>query len=190
MKASVHAFALAALIAAASSPAMAQTTPSGDQQFIEKASPGEWRASKLVGVAIYGPDNQSIGKVSDVIIDGSGSAKAVVVGVGGFLGVGQKDVALRFNEVKWSEQPIVEPTPAPATAVQPTPPAAGTAPTNTSSIASTNSAASPAASNLPGSSAVTPARTTVYDYPDHGTVSLTKDQLKAAPEFHYASGKS
>jgi sporulation protein YlmC with PRC-barrel domain len=190
MKASIHAFALAALIAAASSPALAQTTPTGDQQFIPKASPGEWRASKLVGVAIYGPDNQSIGKVSDVIIDGSGSAKAVVVGVGGFLGVGQKDVALPFNEVKWSDQPIVEPTPAPATAVPPAAPATGTAPANSSSIASTNSAASPAATNLPGNSAVTPPRTTVYDYPDHGTVSLTKDQLKAAPDFHYASGKS
>jgi ribosomal 30S subunit maturation factor RimM len=100
MKASVHALALAALMAAAGSPAQAQTNPTGNQQFISQASPGEWRASKLAGIAIYGPDNQTIGKVSDIIIDGSGSAKAVVVGVGGFLGVGQKDVALPFSEVK------------------------------------------------------------------------------------------
>ncbi len=188
MKASIHVFALATLIAVAGPPAQAQTT--GDHQFIPKASPGEWRASKLVGVAIYGPDNQSIGKVSDIIIDGSGAVKAVVVGVGGFLGVGTKDVALAFNEVKWSDEPIVEPTPAPATAIPPAAPANGTAPANSSSIASTHPAASSAASNLPGSSAVTPPRTTVYDYPDHGSVSLTKDQLKAAPDFHYASGKS
>ncbi|MBW0003589.1 MAG: PRC-barrel domain-containing protein [Hyphomicrobiales bacterium] len=184
MKAQFHALALA--IAVAGFPAWAQTTPSGDQQFIAKASQGEWRASKLVGVAIYGPDNQSIGKVSDVILDGSGSAKAVVVGVGGFLGVGQKDVALPFTEVKWSDEPIVEPTPAPATAVQPAAPGMG----NSSSMASTRPAASQSGSNLPASSAVAPPRTAIYDYPDHGTVSLTKDQLKAAPDFHYASGKS
>jgi sporulation protein YlmC with PRC-barrel domain len=190
MKASIHALALVALMVAASSSAQAQTTPPGNQQFIPKASPGEWRASKLVGVALYGPDNQSIGKVNDVIIDGSGSVKAVVVGVGGFLGVGQKDVALPFNEVKWSDEPIFEPTPAPVTAIPPAAPAAGMAPANSSSMASTHSAASPAPTNLPGSSAVTPPRTAVYDYPDHGTVGLTKDQLKAAPDFHYASGKS
>ncbi|MBV9568046.1 MAG: PRC-barrel domain-containing protein, partial [Hyphomicrobiales bacterium] len=131
-----------------------------------------------------GPDNQSIGKVSDVLIDGSGTVKAVVVGVGGFLGVGQKDVGLPFGEVKWSDEPIVEPTPAPSTAAQPTPLS------NTSSGASTNRNASSLAATLPGSSAVTPPRTTVYDYPDHGAVSLTKEQLKAAPDFHYASGKS
>lgn len=182
MKAHVHALAFAALIATVSFAAQAQTTPSGDQQFVSKAAQGEWRASKLVGVAIYGPGNQSIGKVNDIIIDGSGSIKAVVVGVGGFLGVGQKDVALPFNEVKWSDEPIVEPTPAPATAVQPAAPAMGKAPAS----ASTNTA-----STLPGSSAAMPPRSTaIYDYPDHGTVSLTKDQLKAAPDFHYASGKS
>ncbi|MBV9588835.1 MAG: PRC-barrel domain-containing protein [Hyphomicrobiales bacterium] len=184
MKTSVQALALTFAMSAIGSPAQAQTNSTGDQHFISKANPGEWRGSKLVGVAIYGPDNQSIGKVSDVLVDGSGSVKAVVVGVGGFLGVGQKDVALPFSEVKWSEEPVVEPLPAPASGTQPTPP------TNTSSIASTNQAASPAASALPGSSAVTPPRTTVYDYPDHGFVTLTKDQLKAAPDFHYASGKS
>jgi sporulation protein YlmC with PRC-barrel domain len=188
MKSSIHALALAALIAAANFPAQAQTTPAGDQQFIPKASPGEWRASKLVGVALYGPNNQSIGKVSDIIIDGSGAVKAVVVGVGGFLGVGQKDVALPFNEVKWSDQPIVEPTPAPVAAIPPAP-ATGTAPANNASMATTHSAVAPAPNNLPGSAA-TPPRTAVYDYPDHGTVSLTKDQLKAAPDFRYASGKS
>src|SRR5580704_11759158 len=169
MKASIHALALVALMVAASSSAQAQTIPPGNQQFIPKASPGEWRASKLVGVALYGPDNQSIGKVNDVIIDGSGSVKAVVVGVGGFLGVGQKDVALPFNEVKWSDEPIVEPTPAPVTAMRPMAPAGS------------STAASPAAAPLSAGSTVTPPRTAVYDYPDHGTVNMTKDQLKSAP---------
>jgi sporulation protein YlmC with PRC-barrel domain len=179
MKARVHALALAAVMAAAASSAYAQAdNATANQPYVSKAAPGEWRAAELVGIAIYGPDKQAIGKVSDVLIDGSGSVKAVVVGVGGFLGVGQKDVALPFSEVKWSDEPIVEPTPAPVTAMRPMAPAGS------------STAASPAAAPLSAGSTVTPPRTAVYDYPDHGTVNMTKDQLKSAPGFHYASGKS
>jgi sporulation protein YlmC with PRC-barrel domain len=179
MRATVYVLTLAACMAATSSPTHAQTNTSGDQQFISQANPGEWRASKLVGLAIYGPDNQSIGKVNDVIIDGSGAVKAVVVGVGGFLGVGQKDVSLPFSELKWSDEPIVEPMPTLATL-----------PLSTNQAASPLGTTSPLGTASSGSSAIPPPRKTVYDYPDHGSVSLTKDQLKAAPDFHYASGNS
>jgi len=162
-----HLFGIVLLAVAAGFPAAAQAAnPEG--QFIAKASPGDWRASKLVGVSIYGPNDESIGKVDDVLIDSSGSAKAVVIGVGGFLGIGKKDVAMPFSEIKWSEKPIPPKTPAatsPGGAMAPAP-AATTPP--------------------PAARPVTP---TVYDYPDHGSVGLTKDQLKAAPDFHYASEK-
>jgi hypothetical protein len=68
--------------------------------FVQNQSPQEWRGSKLVGASVYGPDNQSIGEISDLIADGSGKVKAAVVGVGGFLGVGQKDVAIPFEALK------------------------------------------------------------------------------------------
>lgn len=72
---------------------------SGTQKpgFVQSQSPDEWRGSKLIGASVYGPDNQSIGEISDMIVDGNGKVKAAVIGVGGFLGVGQKDVAIPFE---------------------------------------------------------------------------------------------
>ena len=47
-----------------------------------------------------GSSQNKIGEVDDVLIDNSGKITAFIVGVGGFLGVGQKDVALPFDAVK------------------------------------------------------------------------------------------
>jgi len=63
----------------------------------------QWRASKLVGVNIYGADHQKIGDVNDVLVDHQGKAEAVVIGVGGFLGIGEKDVAVPFSAIQWRE---------------------------------------------------------------------------------------
>jgi len=57
----------------------------------------EWLASQFKGIEVVGPDDAKIGKVSDVLFDRGGSIKAVIVGVGGFLGIGSKDVALSFG---------------------------------------------------------------------------------------------
>ncbi len=162
----------AVLISALAAPALAQTAapPASADQFVSKAAPGEWRASKLSGVNIYGPNKESIGKVSDVVMDKSGAAKVVVISVGGVLGVGSKNVAVPFEAVQWSADPIA-------------PPVTSSAPTGTGGTATAPmapSASSSAASSVPA----------VYDYPDHGSVSMTIDQLKAAPDFHYASEKS
>ncbi len=64
-------------------------------------NPDQWRGSKLVGVNIYGQNNEKIGDVNEVLIDRKGNADAIVVGVGGFLGMGEKDVALPFSAVEW-----------------------------------------------------------------------------------------
>ena len=68
--------------------------------FMQSQSAGEWRSSKLVGTSVYGPDDKSIGKISDILIDNNGGIKAVVIGVGGFLGMGEKDVAVPFKALK------------------------------------------------------------------------------------------
>ncbi len=65
--------------------------------FIQHQSAAEWRASKLIGASVYGPDDKSIGDINDVILASDGSVKAAVVGVGGFLGVGEKNVAIPFD---------------------------------------------------------------------------------------------
>jgi hypothetical protein len=63
-------------------------------RVITQQSPSQWLGSKLIGTDVLGPDNEKIGAVSDVLIDKSGKVDALVVGVGGFLGIGAKDIAL------------------------------------------------------------------------------------------------
>jgi ribosomal 30S subunit maturation factor RimM len=55
---------------------------------------GEWRASKLVGVNVYNDANEKVGDINDVILDKSGKVENVVLGVGGFLGMGEHYVAV------------------------------------------------------------------------------------------------
>ena len=55
---------------------------------------GEWRASKLAGVDVYNEANEKIGDINDVILDKSGKAEKVILGVGGFLGMGEHYVAV------------------------------------------------------------------------------------------------
>ena len=51
---------------------------------------------------VYDPSQSSIGKIDDVLVSDSGQISALVIGVGGFLGVGEKDVAVPFSAVKWT----------------------------------------------------------------------------------------
>jgi sporulation protein YlmC with PRC-barrel domain len=68
--------------------------------FVLAQSASEWRASKLIGAKVYGPDNKSIGEINDIVLAGSGQTQAAVIGVGGFLGVGEKDVAVPFDALQ------------------------------------------------------------------------------------------
>jgi len=65
--------------------------------FIQKPEARDWRASKLIGASVLGPDNKSIGDINELLIAEDGSVEAVVVGVGGFLGIGEKNVAISFD---------------------------------------------------------------------------------------------
>ncbi len=65
----------------------------------------EWRGSKLIGASVYGPDNASIGEITDVLIGGDGTIRAVVVGVGGFLAITDKDVAIPFQALTITRGP-------------------------------------------------------------------------------------
>ena len=49
---------------------------------------------------VYDPSNHSIDKIDDVLVSEGGQISALVIGVGGFLGVGEKDVAVPFTAVK------------------------------------------------------------------------------------------
>ncbi|QKC94594.1 PRC-barrel domain-containing protein [Mesorhizobium sp. NZP2298] len=63
--------------------------------------------TNIIGESVYngtGDDAENIGKVSDVVFDKDGMAKSVVIGVGGFLGVGAKNVAFDYDKLQWAEK--------------------------------------------------------------------------------------
>ena len=77
----------------ASSPApTARVEASG--KFVTEQTPDQWLATKFKGTDVMGTNNEKIGDVSDLLFDKDGKILAYVVGVGGFLGIGSKDVAL------------------------------------------------------------------------------------------------
>lgn len=73
---------------------------SDSPQFLAKQERSDWLASNLIGVAVNNAANESIGSITDLISDENGKVVGVIVGAGGFLGIGQKDVALRFEDLK------------------------------------------------------------------------------------------
>ena len=93
--------AIAFLAAVITGPASAQTTNATSHKE------GEWRGSKLAGVAVYNEANEKIGDVNDVILDRSGKVSNVILGVGGVLGLGEHYVAVPFDKLKWVDQPVI-----------------------------------------------------------------------------------
>jgi hypothetical protein len=65
-----------------------------DAKFINAQNTDQWLSSNFIGVDVVGPDNEKIGDVSDILFEKNGNVVAYVVGVGGFLGIGAKNVAL------------------------------------------------------------------------------------------------
>lgn len=64
-------------------------------------------ATNLIGETVYngtGDDAENIGSVNDVVIGSNGSIESVVIGVGGFLGLGEKNVAMNYGDIKWAEK--------------------------------------------------------------------------------------
>ena len=73
--------------------------------FVQSQNETEWRASKLIGASVIGPDNKSIGEINELILDQQGGIKAAVIGVGGFLGIGEKNVAVPFEALNVQRKP-------------------------------------------------------------------------------------
>src|SRR5687767_11649728 len=72
----------------------ATATPAGKANFVSKQGSDQWLASKFNGTDVIGADEAKIGDVSDVLFDKDKKIVAYIVGVGGFLGIGSKDVAI------------------------------------------------------------------------------------------------
>jgi sporulation protein YlmC with PRC-barrel domain len=73
---------------------------------------GQWRSSKLIGVNVYNDNNDKIGDIQELIVDKSGKVDNVVLGVGGFLGMGEHYVAVPMEKLKWVDEPVRTAAPA------------------------------------------------------------------------------
>ena len=173
-------FLAAALLGAAvfSAPAYAQTA-----QPTDRAAPaattagshekmmlkGNWRASKLMGLDVYNEANEKLGDINELILDKNGKVNAVVIGVGGFLGMGEHDIAVSMDKLKFMEEPVRTSSTAPATTTRET-----TTKETTTGAATTTTTTTARSGNA-------------NDWtPDHAMMSGTKEQLKAMPQFKYS----
>jgi hypothetical protein len=125
---------------------------------------GLWQGSKLIGLNVYNNNNEKIGDIKQLMVNKSGQIDTVVIGVGGFLGMGERDVAVKFSELKWSNEPVRS--------------------TSTSSSTSRPGATTGASSNASSANTANSAKSNPT-YPDHAMLNADKDQLKAMPQFDY-----
>ena len=79
-----------------STAALAQTQTASDK--------GQWQASKLIHMNVYNAQNEKIGDIKELMLDKNGKVSTVAIGVGG-LGMGERDVAVKFDQLKWSNDP-------------------------------------------------------------------------------------
>ena len=170
----------AALLSAAvfSAPAYAQTAQPADRaapaattagSHEKMALKGNWRASKLMGLDVYNEANEKLGDVNELILDKNGKVSAVVIGVGGFLGMGEHDIAVSMDKLKFVEEPVRTSSTAPATTTRET-----TTKETTTGAATTTTTTT--ARNADANDWV----------PDHAVMSGTKEQLKAMPQLKYS----
>ena len=131
------------------------------------ATAGQWRASKLIGLNVYNDQNEKLGDINEVLLDQSGKATGVVIGVGGFLGMGQREILVTMDKLKFVNEPVRTTA---TTTTTPATTAAGDRATTTTTTATTR-----------------PVRATNEKwYPDHAILSgATKDSLKSMTEFKY-----
>jgi hypothetical protein len=77
--------------------AKTDAAPHDTAKFIAAQSTDQWVFSKFKGTDVLGPDNAHIGNVSDMLFDKNGKILGLIVGVGGFLGIGEKSVAIDMS---------------------------------------------------------------------------------------------
>jgi sporulation protein YlmC with PRC-barrel domain len=165
-------------VASAQTSTTATTDKANSSAMMHKE--GQWRSSKLIGVDVYNEANEKIGNIEELILDKSGKVEHVVLGVGGFLGMGEHYVAVAFDKLKWVNEPVRSTTASTA-------PAAGNAPaTNVDSNARTAADGTAKTTTGAATTAARPVRSASEEwYPDHAVLNATKDQLKAMTQFKY-----
>ena len=158
--------AFLASTAMAQTPPTTTTKPEVSSAGVTQSYKGQWRAYKMIGLDVYNQNNEKLGDISELLTDQTGKIQTAVLGVGGFLGVGERMVAVSFDQLKFVNQPIE----------------AKMASSTTSSTASTTTPPT----TTGAATTARPVRSASEQwYPDHAVINLTADQLKAMPQFQY-----
>lgn len=97
MKATLAAVAALMIVA---SPAGAQTNSPAPLNFVEQQSDSEILGSDFIGTPVNTKDGQQIGRIANLVFDKEGKVELAVIGIGGFLGIGEKEVAVPFDALK------------------------------------------------------------------------------------------
>jgi sporulation protein YlmC with PRC-barrel domain len=156
---------LAAMPAFAQNANNNQANKSSDQPHQTASQMNLWPASKIKGLNVYNGQNEKIGDISDLMLNKEGKIDDVVISVGGFLGIGTHDVAVKFSDLKWEMEPVKS--------------------TTTSSNAPAGSANRPAGTVGTGNANNANANNQPKQFwPDHAVLAnASKDQLKSMPQF-------
>ena len=184
----------AAVVATAllSTTALAQTPPSATKDTAPAAqssstpraetparpeqtqSTNEWRSSKVVGLYVYNDANERLGSINELLMDSSGKVAKAVIGVGGFLGIGESNIAVNFDQLKFVNEPM-------RTSSATSTPSTGA----TGSSGSSGSGTVGSTSTTTTTTSTTPSKPSIN--PDHAKLSMTKEQLKDLPQFKFAN---
>jgi hypothetical protein len=92
--------AISAAVLMASTASFAQPVSSGRADMMTSVATNSTTVADWYKQSVYDPSNNKIGEIMDVLVSPDGHATALIVGVGGFLGAGEKDVAVPFTAVK------------------------------------------------------------------------------------------
>jgi sporulation protein YlmC with PRC-barrel domain len=149
------------------SPSAQPSTPpaaSSSSTVVPKAQGEMWRASKLIGLNVYNDQNEKLGDISEILLDKSGKVDGVVIGVGGFLGMGKHDILVKMDKLKFVDEPVK----------------------TTTSTSSTTTTGSGAGGSMSRPATSPSASTKSKWYPDHAVLSgATKESLKSMAEFKF-----
>jgi sporulation protein YlmC with PRC-barrel domain len=144
--------------ASATNPPPASTTTTAPAP---RAHSDLWRSSKLIGLNVYNDKNEKLGDISEILLDKSGKVEGVVIGVGGFLGMGEHDIKVDMAKLKFVDEPV------------------RTSATTSTTTTTTGEANRPATTTTTRS-------TEKQWYPNHAVLSgASKEQLKSMPQFKY-----
>jgi sporulation protein YlmC with PRC-barrel domain len=133
---------------------------------------GEWRSSKVIGLNVYNDAKEKVGEIEEIIIDKSGRVANVVLGVGGFLGMGEHYVAVPMDKLKWVNEAVSNTNTAATSTVAENKPTVGTTDKGTVTGEVNRSNRPMRAGNE-------------MWYPDHAIYNVSKDELKKMPQFKY-----